>query len=150
MRVYLNTDVIILMMYHNQISAREIARKEGANVIHLGQILRRGICNYQTAVKIADALGLPAEQIILKQMDKKRSYQKARWATIDPEKVVKIMNRKGISEAVLCDRYGCTRQNIWYLLNPLQSRVRLETAEMLAGALEVGVEEVIKGDIQDE
>lgn len=144
MRVYLNTDVIILMMYHNQISAREIARKEGANVIHLGQILRRGICNYQTAVKIADALGLPVDQVILKRMGKKVGYHRARWATIDPEKVVKIMNRKGISESVLCDRYGCTRQNIWYLLNPLRSRVRLETAKTLAGALEVGVEEVIK------
>lgn len=150
MRVYLNTDVIILMMYHNRISAREIARQEGMNVIHLGQILRHGMCNYNTAAKIAKVLGLPVEQVILKKVRKKVYYQKVRWATIDVEKVVKIMNQKGISEEGLCDRYGCTRQNIWYLLNPTRGPVKMRTAEALADALGVGVEEIVKEGAQDE
>ena len=94
MRVYLNTDVIILMMYHNRISAREIARQEGMNVIHLGQILRHGMCNYNTAAKIAKVLGLPVEQIILPILDRMGGYQKNQWAEIDTLKVSKLWSRR--------------------------------------------------------
>ena len=150
MRVYLNTDVIILMMYHNRISAREIARQEGMNVIHLGQILRHGMCNYNTAAKIAKALGLPVEQIILPILDRMGGYQKNQWAQIDPLKVVQIMEQKKISADALAIRYGCTRQNIWYLLNPKRGLVRLKSVETLARALDVNVEEIIKEAVQDE
>lgn len=146
MRVYLNTDVIILMMFHNRLSYREMARQQGMNKIHLGQVLRLGSCTYRTAVKIADALSLPAEAVILcpKEPTQKQHYQRIEWLRLDRDKVDQIVARKGLSLNALASRYGCTRQNIWYLLNAKDAKVKRRTAELLAAALGVKPEEIIK------
>lgn len=150
MRVYLNTDVIILMMYHQEISVTELADRAGYAREYLSKIIRSGASTEDMAEKIAGALGLPVEQIILPILDRMGGYQKKQWAEIDPLKVVQIMEQKKISADALAIRYGCTRQNIWYLLNPKRGLVRLKSVETLTRALNVNVEEIIKEAVQDE
>lgn len=64
MRVYLNTDVIILMMYHQELNITKLADRAGYAREYLGKVIRSGESTEDMAEKIAGVLGVELKEII--------------------------------------------------------------------------------------
>lgn len=152
MRVYLNVDTIILICYHQRITRAALSRDAKITPEYLGQILHRGYCSAKTADKIADALGLPLDQVVLPQVLQipasdtpyympKRFTLRAGMVYINRDAIYGIMKAKSITFAHLSNALGGTRQNVHYQIH--RGHCRQDFAQKIAGALGVSVDTII-------
>ena len=145
MRVYLNTDVIILMMYHQEISVTELADRAGYAREYLGKVIRSGESTDDMAEKIAGALGLPYEAVLL-PVRPANSLQKSKRVDLNYEAVRCIMRAQKVSVKDVAQKMGMSYQAVYYILQhrtPKRSGV-----EKLAAALGVELKEIIEEDAE--
>lgn len=152
MRVYLNVDTIVLICYHQRITRAELSRDAKITPEYLGQILHRGYCGAKTADKIADALGLQLDQVVLPRVlqipssdtpyyKPKRFTLRAGMVYLNRDVIYGIMKAKSITFAHLSDALGGTRQNVHYQIH--RGHCRRDFAQKIAGALGVSVDTII-------
>lgn len=147
MRVYLNTDVIILMMYHQEINVTKLADRAGYAREYLGKVIRSGESTDDMADKIARALGLPYEAVLL-PVRPTDSLRKSKRVDLNYEAVRRIMRAQRVSVKDVAQKMGMSYQAVYYIL---QRRTPLLCGvEKLAAALGVEPEEIIKEAVQDE
>ena len=147
MRVYLNTDVIILMMYHQEINVAKLADRAGYAREYLGKVIRSGESTDDMADKIAGALGLPYEAVLL-PVRPTDSLRKSKRVDLNYEAVRRIMRAQKVSVKDVAQKMGMSYQAVYYILQrrtPQRSGV-----EKLAAALGVEPEAIIKEAVQDE
>lgn len=145
MRVYLNMDVIILMMYHQEISVTKLADRAGYAREYLGKVIRSGESTEDMAEKIAGALGLPYEAVLL-PVGPADSLRKSKRVDLNYEAVRRIMRAQKLSVRDIAQKMGMSYQAVYYILQrrtPLRSGV-----EKLAAALGVEPEEIIEEDAE--
>lgn len=63
----LNVFTIKLMMAEREMSSGDLASKMGSDNNNLYRVLKRGSCNPKTAGKIAHALGVHVEDIVVQE-----------------------------------------------------------------------------------
>lgn len=155
MRVYLNVDAIILIMYHQRMSRAEVAKKAGVTPEYLSYILRNGHCGGKTAAAIARALGLQIDQAVLPrvlqipdsyrpQYAPKRYRLRSDMVRLYPEAIYGIMRLGGVTFDNLAETLGCTRQNVHQHI--AAGRCSKLFAHRLADALGVSYETITKED----
>lgn len=145
MRVYLNTDVIILMMYHQEISVSKLADRAGYAREYLGKVIRSGESTEDMAEKIAGVLGLSYEAVLL-PVEPTNSLRKSKRVDLNYEAVRRIMRVQKVSVKDVAQKMGMSYQAVYYILQcrtPQRSGV-----EKLAAALGVEPEEIIKEDAE--
>lgn len=147
MRVYLNTDVIILMMYHQGLNFSRLADKAGYTREHIGKTVKSGTCTKDMAAKIAGALGLPDEAILL-PIGSPNSFREHERVSLNYEVVRRLMKEQNLSVKDTAKRIGRSYQ---WVYNILQQRApRRGNVEKLAAALGVEADEIIKEAVQGE
>ena len=145
MRVYLNTDVIILMMYHQELNITKLADRAGYAREYLGKVIRSGESTDDMAEKIAGALGLPYEAVLL-PVGPADSLRKSKRVDLNYEAVRRIMRAQKASVKDVAQKMGMSYQAVYYILQhraPQRSGV-----EKLAAALGVELKEIIEEDAE--
>ena len=145
MRVYLNTDVIILMMYHQELNITKLADRAGYAREYLGKVIRSEESTDDMAEKIAGALGLPYEAVLL-PVGPANSLRKPERVDLNYEAVRRIMRAQKLSIRDIAQKMGMSYQAAYYILQhraPLRSGV-----EKLAAALGVELKEIIEEDAE--
>lgn len=64
MRVFLNCKKINILLYDRRMTQKELANRINKNKIHINQVINRGSCNYDTAISIANGLGVSIDEIL--------------------------------------------------------------------------------------
>ena len=152
MRVYLNVDTIILICYHQRITRAALSRDAEITPEYLGQILHKGYCSAKTAQKIAGALGLQLDQVVLPRVlqipASDTPYYNPKWFTLwagmvylNRDVIYGIMKAQSITFAYLSDKLGGTRQNVHYQIH--RGHCRWDFAQKIAGALGVSADSII-------
>lgn len=155
MRVYLNIDAIILIMYHRRLSRADVAKEAGITSEYLSHILRNGHCGGKTAAGIARALGLQLDQAVLPQTLQIPESYKPRYAPkryrlrdsmvrLQEDAIYALMRMRRITFDGLAARFGCTRQNVHQKL--ADGKCSKLFAHRLADALGVSYETITKED----
>lgn len=153
MRVYLNVDAIVLIMYHQRISTRALSKKTGLTSSSVSHILRKGYCSARSAARIAGALGLQSDQAVLPQTLQipdsykpqfvvKRFKLRADSVPLYTDAIYGIMRIGGITFDSLATSLGCTRQNVHQKVSA--GRCSKMFAHRLANALRVSYETITK------
>ena len=64
MRVFLDCKKINFLLYDKRMTQKELANNINRNKIHINQVINRGSCNYDTAISIAEGLGVTVDEIL--------------------------------------------------------------------------------------
>lgn len=153
MRVYLNVDTIVLIMYHQRIKTRALAKKAGLTSSSISHILHKGYCSARSAAAIADALGLQTDQAVLPrtlqipdsykpQFAPKRYRLRVDSVPLYKEAIYGIMRMGGMTFDSLGAALGCSRQYVHQKVS--DERCSKLFAHRLADAMRVSYETITK------
>lgn len=67
LRVFLDCKKINFLLYDKRMTQKELANNINRNKIHINQVINRGSCNYDTAISIAEGLGVTVDEILKKK-----------------------------------------------------------------------------------
>lgn len=159
MRVYLNVDTIVLIMYHQRIKTRALAKKAGLTAPSISHILHKGYCSAKSAAAIAGALGLQTDQAILPktlqipdsykpQFAPKRYKLRVDSVPLYTEAIYGIMRMGGMTFDSLGAALGCSRQNVHQKVS--YGRCSKLFAHRLADAMRVSYETITKEESKNE